>query len=75
MYNGDVIIHIDATLDDEAINKLLHDTSQAPGVIDVRINEKARHLMMVDFDAKATKPSAILETVRKRGLGAELVGL
>ncbi|MFW6257974.1 MAG: heavy-metal-associated domain-containing protein [Halochromatium sp.] len=75
MYNGDVLIHIDATLDDEAINKLLQDTAQDPGVIDARINEKTPHLMLVDFDTNATKPSAILEAVRQRGVDAELVGL
>ena len=31
--------------------------------------------MVVDFDAEATKRSMILHGVRRRGIGAELIGL
>jgi len=75
MYNGDVLIHIDETLDDEGLNRLVRETGENPGVIDARINERVRHLMLVDFDARATTPSAILQGLRQRGIGAELIGL
>lgn len=75
MLNGDVLIHIDDTLDDQALNRLLRETGENPGVIDACINERFRHLMLVDFDTAATKPSTILHSLRQRGVGAELIGL
>lgn len=75
MYNGDVMIHIDDNLDDEALDALLHKTREEPGVIDARVNADKRHLMMVDFDVEATSASHILDAVRQGGIGAELVGL
>ena len=75
MHNGDVLIHIDDSLDDQAINRLLRETGEHPGVIGACINERARHLMVVDFDAAVTKPSTILHSMRQRGIGAELIGL
>jgi hypothetical protein len=75
MRTGDVLIHIDDTLDDAALNGLLRETGEHPGVIGACINERARHLMVVDFDAEATKPSTILHRLRQRGIGSELIGL
>ena len=75
MHTGDVLIHIDDSLDDLALNRLLRETGENPGVIGACINERARHLMVVDFDAEATKPSMILHGVRRRGIGAALIGL
>ncbi|WP_462319908.1 hypothetical protein [Halochromatium sp.] len=75
MYSGDVLIHIDDSLDDEALDALLLKTREEPGVLDARVNEGTRHLMVVDFDAKATSPSNILQAMRQRGVGAELIGL
>lgn len=75
MYNGDVLIHIDETFDDQTLNRLLRETGESPGVIGACINERARHLMVVDFDAQATKPSDILHSLQQRGIGAELIGL
>lgn len=75
MHNGDVLIHIDEALDEQALNRLLRETGEHEGVIGACINERARHLMVVDFDAEATRPSAILHAVRQRGIGAELIGL
>jgi hypothetical protein len=75
MYCGDILIHIDQTLDDDQINGLLRATSHDPGVLGACVSDRARHLMVVDFDAEQTKPSAILHAVRQRGLGAEMIGL
>jgi hypothetical protein len=75
MHNGDVLIHIDDSFDDAALNSMSRETGEHPGVIGACINERARHLMVVDFDAEATKPSTILHSLRQRGIGAELIGL
>lgn len=74
MYNGDVLVHIDDALDDEARNRLLREMGEMPGVIGAHINARVSHLMVVYFDAIATKPSAILHTLRQSGLGAVLIG-
>ncbi|MEE4110530.1 MAG: hypothetical protein V2I24_14355 [Halieaceae bacterium] len=75
MYNGDVLIHLDEAFDDQALHRLLRETGENPGVIGACINERARHLMVVDFDAEATRPSEILRGLRQRGVSAELIGL
>jgi len=75
MHNGDILIHIDNTLNDDEIDSLLRDTSHDRGVIGACVGERTRHLMLVDFDADETRPSTILHAVRSRGLGAEMIGL
>jgi len=75
MHNGDILIHIDDNLDEEALTGLLRQTGEEPGVIGACVNERTRHLMVVDFDARATSPSAILQATRERGVGAAMVGL
>ena len=41
MHTGDVLIHIDDSLDDQALNRLLRETGENPGVIGACINERA----------------------------------
>ena len=75
MYHGDIVIHIDQALNDEAIDRLLRDTSHDHGVVGACVGTRTRHLMIVDFDGRQTKPSSILHAVRQRGVGAEMIGL
>jgi hypothetical protein len=44
-------------------------------VLSACFHEKTPHLMVVDFDADAVRPSDIVESVRSRGLRAEMLGL
>ena len=74
MYNGDIVIHIDETLDDRHIHALERALAEEPGVYSACMHEKARHLMLVDFDAMERVPSDIVQAVRERGLHAEMVG-
>jgi hypothetical protein len=75
MYTGDILIHIDDTLDDDRIHALERDLGDEEGVYSACMHERARHLLIVDFDAESLKPSRILQSVRDRGLRAEMVGL
>jgi len=75
MYTGDILIHIDETLDDDRIHALERELGETAGVVSACMPENARHLMLVDFDAESLRPSAILQSVRERGLHAEMVGL
>lgn len=74
MYTGDIVIHIDETLDDDRIHQLERELGDQRGIFSACMHEKTRHLMVVDFDAKEVRPSSIVQTVRNRGLHAEMIG-
>ncbi|MEJ2309967.1 MAG: heavy-metal-associated domain-containing protein [Gammaproteobacteria bacterium] len=71
----DVLIHIDEELDDSHIHDLERELSCMDGVYSACVNERARHLMLVDFDPEDVKAVQLLHTVSAHGLHAELVGL
>jgi hypothetical protein len=77
MYNycTDVLIHIDEELGDNDIHALERELSHMDGVYSACVNERARHLMLVDFDPADVKAAQLLRTVSAHGLHAELVGL
>ena len=74
-YCSDVIIHIDEDLQDEDIYDLERDIGSLTGVYSACVNDRARHLMLVDYDPEGVRATELLSTVRSRGVGAELVGL
>jgi len=74
-YCSDVIIHIDEELPDEAIYELERDLGSVTGVYSACVNDRARHLMLVDYDPEGVHASDLLSMVRQHGVGAELVGL
>lgn len=74
MYDDDIVIHLQQALEDDAIHGLLRETSDENGILAACVSDRARHLMVVDFDAKETTPSAILRSVRQRGHRAAMVG-
>ena len=74
-YCSDVLIHIDEDLDDTRIHDLERELSTMDGVYSACVNDRARHLMLVDFDPADIKAAQLLRTVSSRGLHAELVGL
>lgn len=74
-YWADVMIHIDETLGDDAIHDLQQDVSMLQGVYSACVNDRARHLMLVDFDPADMNTGDLLWHVERHGLHAELVGL
>jgi hypothetical protein len=74
MYNGDIVIHIDENLDDHHIHALEQALGEEAGIYSACANEKARHLLLVDYDPHALRPSDIVHAVRERGLHAEMIG-
>ena len=74
MHNADILIHIDETLNDEAVHSLEREMGSEEGILSACMHERARHLMLVDFDARQVRPSHIVQWVRNRGLHAEMVG-
>lgn len=75
MYTGDIVIHIDEDLDNNRIHELERQIGAEHGVYSACMHEKTRHLMVVDFDATEVRPSRIVDSIRARGLHAEMVGL
>ena len=75
MRNSDIVIHIDETLDDGRIHRLEKDLGAEPGVLSACCHERTPHLMVVDFDGDRVRPSDIVQSVRSRGLHAEMLGL
>lgn len=75
MHNGDVVIHIHETLSPRSIHYLERALSDETGVLSACFHENTPHLMVVDFDADALRPSEIVRSIRGRGLHAEMIGL
>jgi hypothetical protein len=75
MHSSDIVIHIDEDLDDGRIHRLEKDLGDEPGVLSACCHEKTPHLLVVDFDADAVRPSEIVQSVRSRGLHAAMLGL
>jgi hypothetical protein len=74
MNYGDILIHIDEELEDRHILALERALVDQPGVYSACVNDRKRHLMLVDYDPEAVQPSGILHSVRGRGLHAEMIG-
>lgn len=70
----DVVIHIDEDMSDTDIHEIERDLAKLEGVVSACVNDRARHLMFVDYDPMATQASYLLQNVRSHGLHAELVG-
>jgi len=75
MYTGDIVIHILEELDNDRIQDLERKMGYTPGVFSASMHERTRHLMVVDFDATAVRPSGIVKAVRSHGLHADMIGL
>lgn len=71
----DVVIHIDENLNDDEIHDLERDLVEMDGVMSACVNEKARHLMLVDYDPHEQVATQLLAQVKMHGMHAELVGL
>lgn len=71
----DVVIHIDEDLTDDEIHELEHDIAGMGGVYSACVHERARHLMLIDFDPEDLPSGMLLREVQSHGLHAELIGL
>ena len=72
---SDVLIHIDEDLSDDQIHSIEYDLAGMDGVYSACVHERARHLMLVDFDPADVPAGLLLNEVRAHGLHAELIGL
>ena len=74
-HRSDVVIHIDENLDDGDIRDLELDLAGLDGVYSACVHERARHLMLVDYDPEDVKAQELLTRVSAHGVHAELIGL
>ena len=74
-YCSDVVIHIDEELPDDDIYAIERHLGDVPGVYSACVNDRARHLLLVDYDPEDVHASDLLSMVREHGVGAELIGL
>ena len=71
----DVVIHIDENLDDTHIHTLERDLGDLTGVYSACVNDKARHLMLVDYDPEGIRAKVLLHHIQGSWVHAELIGL
>lgn len=72
---NEVILHIDETLDDDALHRLEDGVRNDPGVVSVGHNPGRSHMIAVVYDSDRTRASDLLHSFRERGLHAQVVGL
>lgn len=71
----DVVIHIDEDLTDSNIHSLERELAGKSGVYSACVNDKARHLMLIDYDPSDIAATELLHCVQDHGVHAELIGL
>jgi hypothetical protein len=72
---NEVMLHIDEALDEDALHSLEEGIRHDAGVVSVGHNPQNSHMIMVVYDADATRASTLLHTLSERGLHAQVVGL
>ena len=72
---NEVMLHLEETLDDEALHRLEEGMRQDAGVVSVGHNPDNAHMIMVVYDSEATRAASLLHTFQERGLHAQVVGL
>ena len=70
---NDVLVHINETLDDEALHRLEEGIRHDAGVISVGHRPEKTHMIMVVYDTDATRASSLLHRFQERGLHAQVV--
>lgn len=72
---NEVMLHLDESLDEDALGKLEEGVRQDAGVVSVGHNPDNAHMIMVVYDSETTRASTLLHTFQERGLHAQIVGL
>ncbi len=75
MYVTDITIRIEEALDAERMEELERILCEEYGIENAWVQDKERHLMLVEFDAEEVAPSTIVRSIRRQGLNARPFGL
>lgn len=72
---NEVMLHLQETLDDDALRRLEEGVRQDTGVVSVGHNPDNSHMIMVVYDSETTRAASLLHTFQERGLHAQVVGM
>jgi len=72
---NEVVLHINETLDHDALCRLEDGVRRDVGVISVGHNPEQSHMIMVVYDSESTRASRLLHNFQERGLHAQIVGM
>lgn len=73
--HADFLIHIDESLENRDLAELQKEISTTDGVYSACISERAKHLMIVEYDPESVTSRDLLGRVASHGLHAEMIGL
>ena len=68
-----IYIHIDENLGEEGLRSLSNDLMGMEHIVDVEINDKTPHDMLVEFEEHHISPMAILRELTKHGVHADIM--
>ena len=68
-----IYIHIDENLGEEGMRSLSNDLMGMEHIVDVEINAKTPHDMLVEFEEHHISPMAILRELTKHGVHADIM--
>jgi hypothetical protein len=74
IHQVEVVVHVDATLNESQKSDLVSHLQGCEGVEDARFTEGRGHLMLIDYDRDTLNAQDVLGYVRENHTGAELVG-
>ena len=72
---NEVMLHLQETLDDDALLQLEEGVRQDAGVVSVGHNPDNAHMILVVYDSETTRAASLLHTFQERGLHAQVVGM
>lgn len=70
-----VIVDLERGLDPARLHEIRSTLADLAGVVRAQPSERLARMMLVGYDPRVISAQAILESVRRRGLGAHLVGM
>ena len=71
---GDIVVHVDESLDEAALSGLEHEIREEQGVISVGHQPGRPHLLTVVYDTAVIPAADLLHRLQERGLHAQLIG-
>jgi hypothetical protein len=72
---ADVTLHVDESLDTAGLSDLDNAIREIDGVVSVHVNPDRPHLFILEYNPAKISSEQLLDSVKVRGLHAELVGL
>jgi hypothetical protein len=75
MSSANLVLHVHEHPDADAAQRLSGALKEVPGVTEARHNPDHDNLFVVEYEAGAVAPEALLDAARAAGFSGELVGM